>query len=333
MTLIFKSRADDIETINRLLKDQTREFKKAWNEYYGVLTSAESLKIIRDFLEEGNEEAAIQYIEDQSSILLPVFLSVYSAAALVEIGLLSVSAIKNQKTFRRINSIIFDPLNSYTSSDIRYLQTNYQSLLNASQRKLFYSLISEANRQEMSVRKTARYIVENLGLTEAQHEAVLNYRRLLENGSRESLSRELRDKRFDRTVERSIKNKSPLTQDQINRMVEAYKRKFITYRTNEMIFNTTKTIVEAGRTEGTRQTLAQVGLQPGDSVKAWRSQRDRKVRFTHSHASLDGQEVREDEYFTSVSGARLRYPHDSQAPLSETMGCRCFLLRYIKPRE
>lgn len=333
MMIFAKSKADDIEAIRTLLNKQSSEFRKAWNSYLGVLTSAESVKIIREFLEDNNEEAAIQYIDDQSSSFFPVFLAIYTAGALFEIGLLTASALRNQRTTTRVNTILFDVLNNQTSREIRNAQTNYRRLLDKSQRNLIYAILSESRANGLNAQRTTRQIIENLGLTEGQYKAVLNYRKLLEKGSREALNRELRAKKFDRTIESAIKNKTPLTADQIDTMVDAYRKRYILYRTREMAATTSGAIVEAGREEGFRQLLIQTGLQPGDAVKTWNSRRDSKVRYTHTHASLDRQTVREDDYFVSVSGARLKYPRDINAPMAERAGCRCFVTRKIQVEE
>lgn len=63
----------------------------------------------------------------------------------------------------------------------------------------------------------------------------------------------------------------------------------------------------------------------------WKSRGDKKVRDTHQH--LDGSKVPYGGRFVSVSGALLRFPGDPQAPLEETMGCRCRLRYRLRPAE
>lgn len=60
----------------------------------------------------------------------------------------------------------------------------------------------------------------------------------------------------------------------------------------------------------------------GSGVIVHNSQRDDKVRPTHVKA--DGQEQKIGEPF-EVGTALLRYPGDSEAPMSETAGCRCMI--------
>lgn len=67
----------------------------------------------------------------------------------------------------------------------------------------------------------------------------------------------------------------------------------------------------------------QYATQVGAVGKAWRTRRDGRVRTTHG--DLEGDFVLLDEYFTTVAGNKIRRPGDPQAPLSETINCRCRL--------
>lgn len=73
----------------------------------------------------------------------------------------------------------------------------------------------------------ARALRSTLGLTPKQAEAVRNYRRLLESGDADALTRALRDKRFDATS-----RKGDLTEAQIDKMVGAYERRTVAMNAN-----------------------------------------------------------------------------------------------------
>ena len=73
----------------------------------------------------------------------------------------------------------------------------------------------------------ARNFRSSIGLTSYQQTAVQNYRKLLERGAAEALSRGLRDRRFDRTLLRAIRSGEPLTAGQVNRMVERYTDRYV----------------------------------------------------------------------------------------------------------
>lgn len=55
--------------------------------------------------------------------------------------------------------------------------------------------------------------------------------------------------------------------------------------------------------------------------KRWVTRHDDRVRA--SHRSLDGQVVQIHRKFTTQTGARLMFPGDISAPLSEVINCRC----------
>jgi hypothetical protein len=61
----------------------------------------------------------------------------------------------------------------------------------------------------------------------------------------------------------------------------------------------------------------------GWTKKTWHSQEDARVRPTHQ--ALNGTVAAMDAAFTSPSGAKLRFPGDPRAPISEVAHCRCFL--------
>ena len=73
-----------------------------------------------------------------------------------------------------------------------------------------------------------------------------------------------------------------------------------------------------GATNDGRDLVAQVTKS---KRKTWMTQGDRRVRFTHSQAQDQEQEVAEP---FMVGGHKLRYPGDPAAPASETIRCRCW---------
>ena len=334
-TPLFKAAADALERVDELLDKQSSKFRTVWNEYLKTLKSDESVKIITDYLEANREDLAIQYIEEQTYSFNEILLLLFLAGAAFEIGFLASSVISSAKKINDKDltqgSLQFDQTsaNGRLASEV----DKFKSELNESQRRLVYEVVSQGKADGLSSRLIAQKLADAIGVTEQQFQAIENYRRLLEKGSSQALDRELRDGRFDGVVERSIKNNKPLTQEQIDRMVAAYRRRYIRYRADTMTRTEVKRVVEAGRDEAANQMLDKAGLQPGDMIKEWRSRRDDRVRYTHTHASLDGQKVRQDQYFLSVSGAKLMYPGDSSAPLSEIINCRCRTLRYIQPEQ
>ena len=78
----------------------------------------------------------------------------------------------------------------------------------------------------------ARRIKTFIGLTSKQSKAVMNYEKALSNSDTlsQALNRQLRDGRFDSSIQRAMRMNRGLSQDQIDRMTDRYRERFIQYR-------------------------------------------------------------------------------------------------------
>lgn len=164
-----------------------------------------------------------------------------------------------------------------------------------------------------------------IGLTSSQASWVRAYETRLRSGDpaqmREALEMSLRDKRYDRTVEKAIRDGVPVPADKAAKMVAAYKNGALSYRAETIGRLEAMTSLSEGRDQGWRQAIQKGQVKVDQIIKTWKSAKDEKVRGTHR--ALDGKIVGFEDLFVSPSGARLRYPHDRSAPLAETAGCRC----------
>ncbi|PSH58758.1 head morphogenesis protein [Phyllobacterium endophyticum] len=166
-----------------------------------------------------------------------------------------------------------------------------------------------------------------LGLTSSQERFVASAREELLSGDpkllRHYLSRQRRDKRFDKTIAKAIREEKPLTAETVTRMVGRYSDRLLELR-GEMLART-ETMIALGtsRDNAMRQQIDNGKVGASDVKKIWRSAGDGRVR--HTHRVLNGKAVEIDGVFHSASGAVLRYPGDPQAPASEISGCRCHM--------
>ena len=179
----------------------------------------------------------------------------------------------------------------------------------------------------------ARAFRNSIGLTQRQQASVINYRRLLEQaslGDGEALTRSLRDRRFDPTIRRAIRTGEPLSQAQIDRMVERYGDRSVKYRAEVIGRTEAQRAVHAGQDEAIRQAVEDGPIEPPEVRREWISARDGRVR--DSHADLNGVVRGLDETFPGRDGA-LRFPGDPWAPPSETIQCRCSLAMLVEIPE
>lgn len=323
--MLQKNVNDDIYQIEQALSSAEDDFFKAILAYFASLKSATTLKLIRQYLDAGDIEAIVAHFETLAKPLGEVV-----EDTIINAGRQEAKALA-PKAQRAINAqangikpqivLTFDPGNARATEIIRNRKTTLIREITDSIRESVYNTVAEGLAAGSNSRKIAGQIGERVGLTRFQENAVQNYRRMLQAGSQDALSRALRDRRYDRTIAAG----KPLSSEQIDKMVAAYRQKYLRYR-GETIART-----EAGRAlseaqdEALRQTIEETGLT---ATRTWRATRDARTRDTH--VTLNGQTKGVDELFESVSGARLRYPRDPNAPASETVQCRCVLTTSLK---
>lgn len=166
-----------------------------------------------------------------------------------------------------------------------------------------------------------------IGLTAPQERYVASAREELTSGDpkqmRAFLDRQRRDKRFDKTILKAIKDGKPLDKETVNRIVGRYSDRLLDLRGEMLARTEAMTALGKSREDAIRQQIAAGKISAQDVTKIWHSAGDKRVR--HTHEALDGQSAMLDGSFHSPSGALLRFPHDPQAPASEIIGCRCYL--------
>jgi|HubBroStandDraft_4_1064222.scaffolds.fasta_scaffold10941_3 hypothetical protein len=110
----------------------------------------------------------------------------------------------------------------------------------------------------------ARNLRESIGLTAQQAAAVQNYRRLLETGSTDALTRALRDKRFDVEPEDLTK----LTPVQIDARVDAYRRRYLAYRASTIARYETLAAANGGALNSIHSSV-NAGILPLTTTVGW----------------------------------------------------------------
>lgn len=166
-----------------------------------------------------------------------------------------------------------------------------------------------------------------LGLTSTQAEYVARAREQLASGDpaelQAYLSRGRIDKRFNRTVERAIRDGQPIPAATRAQMVRAYESQLLRLRGETIGLTEGLTSIQAAKLEAYRQAVESGAIQASAVKKKWRDAGDLRVR--HSHMIMDGQTVGLEEPFRTPTGARLMHPGDTSlgAPASEIIRCRC----------
>lgn len=150
------------------------------------------------------------------------------------------------------------------------------------------------------------------------------YRELIE-GDTGYFQRTLRDRRFDRTVAKAIREGRGLGPTEARRIVARYRARLL-YRRGENIARTELLgTLHASQAEALVQMRTREGLAPEAVTQEWDAQNDGATR--DSHRAMDGQTRTQGQPFTTGNGYQMRHPGDASlgAPASEIVNCRCFL--------
>ncbi len=144
------------------------------------------------------------------------------------------------------------------------------------------------------------------------------------------LTRGRRDRRFDRSVLKAIREGRALDPAMAAQAVASYRNRLERLRAEVIGRTEALTSVRTAKQETYRQLVASGAVDEADVKKTWLSAGDRRVR--HTHAALDGQQVGLNDNFTSPSGALMLHPGDTSqgAGAEEVIACRCDFSFQIK---
>lgn len=313
---LSKAYRTERQRLESVLSHQERRVRQAFDTFLETTRSQPTYREIRQLLESNNINGAMGIIDEHVVALGRVIPQAFTDAANQ-----TVSNYASRLTGASDVSISFDASNPRAASLMRISQLNFVQQFSTAQRDATRVALANAYRDGAGTTEAARAFRDSIGLTRTQLEAVENYRRLLENGSSEALSRELRDRRYDRTVERAIGEGEPLEDTQIDRMVDRYRETMLTYRAENIARTEGLGVTNQARHEATQQAIEQADFDPDTVRRRWRATKDKRTR--DSHAEMDGQSVGLDEPFVTPDGDELMFPGDPDAPAQERIFCRC----------
>jgi hypothetical protein len=223
----------------------------------------------------------------------------------------------------------FDQANTRAMAWAQANQLDLVRRVTVEQRETMRQVIAEGVRRGQNPRETARDIREAIGLTPRQEQYVQSYRNALESGNfSNALSRELRDGRTDRVIERLQRDGGSLSQSQIDRNVTFYRQSMSTMRSETIARTEALRVVHQGADEQINQAIESGDLPASAVVRTWVSTRDLRTRDTHR--VMNGQERVFGEVFRTGGGKYLAYPGDPDGPPEETINCRCVLTTRLR---
>lgn len=305
------------------LARQERRIRAAFGTFLAQARAPKSLREINAALNATNLNAATDTVLQHVAVLgraLPQAF-VDAAAAEADAIVAKVPGLAKAKAVTAQIAVGFDPSNARAASLMRNAQLQFVQQFTSAQRDAVRVAMARAYRTGAGTREAARAFRDSIGLTATQMDAVNSYRDLLEAGSKEALNRELRDRRYDRTVTRAARDSEPLDAQQIDRMVARYQANMLASRADTIARTEGLAVIGEARQEALRQIVEQAGFDPENVRRVWVTTHDGRER--KSHYDMDGQTVGLDEPFVTPDGEELMYPGDPSASAAERINCRC----------
>jgi hypothetical protein len=169
-----------------------------------------------------------------------------------------------------------------------------------------------------------------LGLNGPQQQYVRNMRAYLESGDYNAVLRmSKRDKRFDKTIMKAMRDDRPLSKAQIDKLTQRYSDRLLKLRGDTIARTETANAVEQSRIDGFRVGLDKEGIHPQYVTKEWlHGGGGMRPREQHVHES--GQKVQGlDTPFVMQDFTLMQRPHDPAGPAKHVINCTCTVLMSI----
>ena len=193
-------------------------------------------------------------------------------------------------------------------------------------------VLIDGSERGLSADKVARSIVgrsENgvrvggfLGLTEQMTDYATRARDELGDLSNAYFRRELRDRRFDKTIRAAIKAGKPLTAAQVERIVGGYRERMLGYRGRQIGRNEAHTAAAAAQYEGFRQLIDAGKIETVTKRWQWNAGGQKEPRLQHQ-AMAQAPARNFDQAFNFPDGVAMQYPHDPVGGAKHSLNCRC----------
>lgn len=323
----MKSELDQKREIERLLSKYDSKIATAFMEGVRVITDSVSLSRLAEEIRNGSTVSFLNLFNEAMISAGFISFSRTLQDALIaggDLGTAIGQANKIEFGFKIAESNTARFLQNYQAERIK--QISNEMRLNID--RILYREVSAGS----GPIEIARQIKQGLGLTSFQESHIINYRKYLEDSETRALINRLRDKRYDATVARAIREGKPLSKPQIDKMVEAYARKYLRRRSETIARTESMAMINSGNHQYWNQAVKSGIVQEKEILRFWKHSHDSKVRSSHIQIpNLNENGVGLNVSFRSPLGL-IRYPGDPAASAANRINCRCYLaIRIFRP--
>lgn len=313
------------ERVEALLTEQEETVKARFRDFIRDVNSEHVMAAIADKLEEGDLDGAMDIVDSyivRFTDVLPEIQYVVGAAAARELA---------ETVGETILAIGFDPSHPRAAALIRTARMNLIRDMVVEQRQAIRQALARGFDEGTGTMTNARQFRSAIGLTSGQEQWVASFENRLRNLDSRALGMQLRDRRYDKTIERAILERKALTEQQITAMTERYRARALIYRSENIARTEALRATSQAREEALQQMMEQTGLPPERIRRVWNATRDKRTR--DAHRDMNQQKRGVFDKFEDGDGNKLLWPGDPDAPPETTINCRCTVTFEVIPPQ
>ncbi len=321
--------------LNRLIEAWDPILQKAFLESISNIKDQAQIEQIVKAIQDGSMEAAMRAVGINPVMFRPMDRAISNAFEAG--GNITTSGFPDVGNPGEMKTIFqFDVRNPNAEAWLKNYSSQHITEIVNDQRNMIQQVISRGlaagdNPRTIALDIVGRVGVDGkrkggmIGLTSSQEEWVQNYYDALKSDNpSDALTYSLRDARFDAAVQRAMENGEPLTEEQIDTMVNAYTNRALRYRAEAIARTESMAALHEAQKQSIEQAIESGAVAPESVSMTWRTmKRDKRTR--QSHKEMEGQTVKYGEMFTTGLGNELAYPGDPNGPAEDVINCRCWL--------
>lgn len=171
-----------------------------------------------------------------------------------------------------------------------------------------------------------------IALDEFEEKILVDFEESMKIPSEEYFKFELRNKKFDRSMRRYIRENIRPDSENIKKLVNQFESNLLKQKADNFAQSLMLAALNRSNFEAIKEATFRNNRSPLAIIRVWESVGDERVR--EAHRALDGQKVAgfEDCFISPITGAKMLYPGDQShgAPDAEIRGCRCSVRYEIK---
>jgi hypothetical protein len=284
---------------DQLIRSWEPHLQKAFIDAIYAIRNAAQVDQIARMLDRGDVDGAVRAVgldPTQFRVFDKTFEAAYEAGGVATVNALPL--VHDAQGFRvRFQFAIRNPV---AEQWLRQYSSNMITGIVDDQRNMIRGFLQAGLEAGANPRTTALDLVGRIGatgkreggtigLTQSQEQWVRNYAQELEQTPGASLTRALRDARFDRAVQKAASTGEPLPADLRAKMVTAYRNRALRSAPRPSPGRRQSRRCTTAQNQALDQAVQSGGIDAGAITMTWRSAHDKRVR--DAHRGLDGESI------------------------------------------